>query len=197
MKIHQLNNWDVDLQTAKKIQLVFKDKIAIEPLKHPIQFIAGVDVSYSRKLNTCFSAITIYQYPEFVLTEQQFSFLPANFPYVPGYLTFREAPVLLKAFEKLKTIPHLVLFDGQGIAHPRQIGIASHVGLFLDLPTIGCAKSRLIGEFKMPGHEKGSQSALIFDGKIIGKVVRTREHVRPVLFPRVLKLPSRSQLTGL
>ncbi len=180
MKIHQRHSWNVDLQAAKEIQMAFKNQIEIKPIQQPIQFIAGADVAYSRKLNLGFSVISIFNYPKMQLIEQQYYTLPVNFPYVPGYLTFREAPVLLKAFEKINIIPDLVLVDGQGIAHPRQFGIASHLGLFLNLPTIGCAKSRLVGNFNMPAFEKGSQSDLIFEGKIIGKVVRTRTNIKPV-----------------
>ena len=103
-----------------------------------------------------------------------------SFPYVPGLLSFREAPPLLKAFEKLSQSPDLAIFDGQGIAHPRGIGLASHLGLFLDVPTIGCAKSRLVGEHEPVGMEKGEMSDLIYKGESVGRVLRSKRDVKPL-----------------
>jgi deoxyribonuclease V len=105
---------------------------------------------------------------------------PARFPYVPGYLSFREAPALLRAFAELRQTPDLLICDGHGVAHPRRFGLASHLGLWLDLPTIGCAKSRLIGSHAEPGARRGSRRRLIDAGEIVGEVVRTRDSVRPV-----------------
>ena len=105
---------------------------------------------------------------------------PAKFPYVPGLLSFREAPALLEAFDRLKTRPDVVLCDGQGIAHPRRLGIASHLGLWLDLPTVGCAKSRLCGKYDEPGPDRGDRSPLVDKGEVIGAVLRTRAEVAPL-----------------
>jgi len=180
MRINSLHNWNVDTQTAKAIQLKFQKKIVLQTLQKPIRYIAGADVSYSRKLNKCFSAVTIFNYPDMEIVEQKVSSKTVEFPYIPGYLTFREAPVLLSAFEKLQIKPDLILFDGQGIAHPCQMGIASHLGLFLNLPSVGCAKSRLVGIYENPRIERWSQSDLFYKNKKIGKVVRTRSGVKPV-----------------
>ena len=106
--------------------------------------------------------------------EQSSSIDRVSFPYIPGLLSFREAPVLLKAFEKIKSIPDIVMFDGQGIAHPRRMGLASHMGLFLDVPTMGCAKKKLVGDFEEPGIKKGSCSELMHHGDKIGAVLRTK-----------------------
>ena len=105
---------------------------------------------------------------------------PVTFPYVPGLLSFREAPVLLDCFARLKSTPELVLIDGQGIAHPRGFGIASHLGLWLDVPTVGCAKSRLIGEGEEPGDDPGSWTELRYQGQVVGATVRTRGGVKPI-----------------
>ncbi len=180
MKILHLHNWDVDIAAAKKIQLDFQEKIILQHLQQPINFIAGADVSYSQKLNKSFSAVTVFKYPEMEIVEQKMSTGIVKFPYIPGYLTFREAPALLSSFEKLTTTPDLILFDGQGIAHFRKMGLAAHLGLFLDLPSIGCAKSRLLGTYKIPGIEKGDKSDLLYQNNCIGAVVRTRTAVKPV-----------------
>jgi deoxyribonuclease V len=116
----------------------------------------------------------------FEIIETSYTVQVVNFPYIPGLLSFREAPACLAAIEKLTTIPDCFIVDGQGIAHPRRLGIASHLGLFLDIPTIGCAKSRLIGDFAPPPSRKGSTSPLTDKGAIIGSVVRTRSNVKPV-----------------
>jgi deoxyribonuclease V len=113
----------------------------------------------------------------------------ARFPYVPGLLSFRELPPLLGAFRKLRTTPDVVIVDGQGVAHPRRCGIASHLGLVLDLPTIGCAKSRLIGDHREPGRRRGSACDLLDDGEVIGRVVRTRDGVAPLYVSVGHKIP--------
>ena len=122
------------------------------------------------------------------MVEQTEASGPINFPYVPGYLTFREAPILLNAFEHLKKLPDLVLFDGQGIAHPRQMGLAAHLGLILDLPSIGCAKSVLVGNFEQPEDIHGSWTELIYQNRIIGAVVRTRDRVKPLFVSSGFKI---------
>jgi deoxyribonuclease V len=116
----------------------------------------------------------------FEIIETSYVVQAVNFPYIPGLLSFREAPACLAAIEKLTVTPDCFIVDGQGIAHPRRLGIASHLGLFLDIPTIGCAKSRLIGDFEQPASRKGSTSPLMDKGEIIGSVVRTRNNVKPV-----------------
>jgi len=180
MKIKQLHNWNVTVEQAKAIQLELKNRIRLQKLVSPVRLIAGCDVSCSKKVETCFAAVTVFKLPELIIVEQVQSRGTVNFPYVPGYLTFREAPILLKAFEKLEQTPDLVLFDGQGIAHPRQMGLAAHLGLILDLPSIGCAKSVLIGKFEPPEDIQGSWTELIYRDEIIGAVVRTRDYVKPL-----------------
>jgi deoxyribonuclease V len=112
--------------------------------------------------------------------EDVFAVTNCLFPYVPGFLSFREGPAIIEALSRLKIKPDLILLDGQGIAHPKGLGIASHIGILLDLPTVGCAKSRLVGEYKEPGSNKGAWSPLKFHGSIVGAVLRTRDSVRPL-----------------
>jgi len=124
--------------------------------------------------------VVVLSYPSLEILEIASTVDRVSFPYVPGLLSFREGPVLLKAFENLQQRPDIVLFDGQGIAHPRGIGLACHMGLFLDLPTIGCAKTKLIGTFAEVGQERGNFTDLFHKDAVIGAVVRTRNRVRPV-----------------
>ncbi len=180
MKINHIHSWNIDIVEARAIQLELKEKIRLQKLSGPIRLVAGADVSYSKKVELCFAAVTIFKHPEMEIFEQTDSLGPISFPYVPGYLTFREAPILLNAFEKIEHVPDLILFDGQGIAHPRQMGLAAHLGLILNLPSIGCAKSILIGQFQEPLYEKGNWTDLIYQNNKIGAVVRTREGVKPV-----------------
>jgi deoxyribonuclease V len=135
---------------------------------------------YSGDKKNIIACAVVLSAKTFEIIETAYAVQAVNFPYIPGLLSFREAPACLAAIEKLKTIPDCVIVDGQGIAHPRRLGIACHLGLFLDIPTIGCAKSRLIGDFKQPGSAKGSTSLLTDKGETIGSVVRTRNDVKPV-----------------
>lgn len=180
MKIRQLHNWNVSIEQAKAIQLELKDRIQIKKLGSPVRSVAGCDVSYSKKTEMCFAVVMVFKFPTMDIVEQTQASGPVNFPYVPGYLTFREAPILLKAFEKIENMPDLVLFDGQGIAHRRQMGLAAHLGLILDLPSIGCAKNVLVGKFEQPEDIQGSYTELIYQNRIIGAVVRTRDGVKPL-----------------
>jgi len=140
--------------------------------------VAGVDAGYRDDMAR--AAVVVLTYPGLEVTDYATADRPVTFPYIPGLLTFREAPAVLDAMEKLTTLPDLLIFDGQGIAHPRRLGIASHIGVLLDMPAIGCAKSRLCGRHEEPDSEKGSHVPLIHNGDIIGAVTRTRNNVKPV-----------------
>ncbi|MHC4481288.1 MAG: deoxyribonuclease V, partial [Planctomycetota bacterium] len=142
--------------------------------------VAGADVAFDRRSNSVFAAALLLSYPELEVVEQASARQTSPFPYVPGLLSFREGPAVLKAFAKLRRRPDVVIFDGQGYAHPRRLGLASHMGLWLRLPTVGCAKSRLTGEHKEPGKRKGSVTPLLDGAEQIGAVVRTRSGVKPV-----------------
>jgi deoxyribonuclease V len=182
LNLRLLHPWGVAYQEAVSIQntlkreLILHDEIKIGP----IDVIAGADISYSRGSDLFFAAVVLLSYPDMQPIEEAHAVERVSFPYIPGLLSFREGPVLLKAFENLLGAPDLVMFDGQGIAHPRGIGLAAHLGLFLDMPAIGCAKSRLCGEYRDPGPLSGDHADLLYQGRLIGSVLRTKAGVRPV-----------------
>jgi len=166
------------IKDANKIQRTLSEHVKITPLERNIKLIAGVDAAFYS--DTVAGSVCLFRYPELVKVKEAVIVQKVSFPYIAGYLAFREAPVLIKAIKKLKVLPDLVLVDGHGIAHPRFIGIASHIGVILDIPTIGCAKSRLIGKYKEPQNEKGAWEYLVRDDQHIGSVIRTRERVKPL-----------------
>lgn len=179
---NQLNKdtviWPDNPHGARDIQTTLREKVKIIPLRKNPEIIAGVDASFLD--DKVIGVACLYAYPEITPLEDAYAFTEVTFPYIPGFLSFREGPVIIEALKKLKIEPHVILFDGQGIAHPKGLGIASHIGVILDIPTIGCAKSRLIGEYKQPGIKKGKASSLKYHGNVVGAVVRTRGHVKPV-----------------
>lgn len=144
------------------------------------RFIAGVDISVKRELGIATGAVVVLKYPELELVETKIVNGELDFPYVPGLLSFRESPLTLAACERLTITPDLILVDGQGIAHPRRMGLASHLGLFLDIPTVGCAKSLLCGSYEAPGTEPGSYTEVVDSGEVIAAALRTRQGVKPV-----------------
>ena len=170
--------WPATIEEAREIQERHRPLLRTMPLPAEPCLIAGVDASFSRY--RVFAAACLYRYPELVLVEQQTAVHRPDFPYVPGYLFFREGPAIIAALGKLKQCPDVVLIDGQGIAHPRGIGSASHIGLIMDIPTIGCAKTRLVGKFQEPEKQKGSWSLLEYNGRTTGAVVRTQDGIKPV-----------------
>ncbi|HXX53860.1 MAG TPA: endonuclease V, partial [Thermodesulfovibrionales bacterium] len=141
-------------------------------------YVAAVDAAFAD--NTVIAVASLFAFPSLVCIQDAVQREELRFPYVPGLLSFREGHAMIGALKKLRTPPDVVLVDGQGIAHPRGIGIASHIGILLGKPTIGCAKSRLVGEFREPTSQKGHWSYLYYRGKEVGAVLRTRDHVRPL-----------------
>lgn len=180
MKIRHLHEWDVSSQEAIQIQKNLRSQLDLTKSPGAIGRVAGTDVSFSRKSGRIWAGVVVFSYPDLTRIEEQWIKDRVNFPYIPGLLSFREIPVLLKALARLKTDPHLILCDGQGIAHPRGLGLASHLGLLVDRPTIGCAKSRLVGEFSEVGQKRGSYASLWYKERVVGAVVRTRRRVRPL-----------------
>jgi len=181
MKIKYLHNWDVCYADAVSLQYELAGRLVLKDQKtSKLKKIAGADISYSKNDDLFFAGVVVLNADTLEIIEVSSSIDCVSFPYIPGLLSFREAPVLLKAFAKIKGIPDIVMFDGQGIAHPRRLGLASHMGLFLDLPTMGCAKKKLVGDFEEPGIKKGSCSELIHRGEKIGAVLRTKDKVKPV-----------------
>jgi len=190
MKIKNLHSWDVTYEEAVKIQQTLRKRLVLHDKNMPdeIKTIAGADISYSKGDNLFFAAVVLLEFPSMKAIGETSFTERINFPYIPGLLTFREGPSLLKAFEKLRIVPDVVIFDGQGIAHPRGLGLASHMGLFLDIPTIGCAKTRLTGEWDEVGNEAGDYSYLMLDGRIAGAVLRTKKNVKPVFISQGHKI---------
>jgi deoxyribonuclease V len=180
MKVLSLHSWQVTTAQAFDIQLKLASKVSrTDEVVNP-KFIAGVDISVDRVRDKARGAVVVLSYPELELVETRVVDGRVDFPYVPGLLSFREAPLTLATFERLETTPDLILFDGQGIAHPRRMGLAAHLGLFLDMPTIGCAKSRLCGHHDTPGLEPGSYAELVDGEEIIGAALRTKLGTKPV-----------------
>ncbi len=175
-----LHPWNVPPKRAIKIQEGLRKRLRLRPPKTPFKTVAAADVSYSLADDRLYAAFLLFSFPGLNLIETASARGRVSFPYIPGLLTFREAPILLKAFSRLKIRPSLVLIDGQGIAHPRSMGIAAHLGILLDLPTVGCAKSRLFGEEAEPTPDQGSCVLLCQEGRTVGMIVRTRTGVKPV-----------------
>ena len=167
-------------QEAKKFQLILQRRVTIASLSSDVQTIAGADISFDLGSNWGIGGVVVCDAKSFEVIEQASFQGTLSFPYVPGYLSFRELPLLLPAFEKLSRKPDLILCDGQGLAHPRRFGLACHVGVAFDCPSIGCAKSRLIGEHGEPASERGAKTPLVFEGEEVGAVVRTRAGVAPL-----------------
>jgi deoxyribonuclease V len=180
MEIHHLHEWRVTTVRAREIQMELAPRVVQEGTVIAPRFIAGMDISVNRWAKTGTAAAVVLGYPGLDIIEVVTVTGRLDFPYVPGLLTFREAPLVLAACGKLKVTPDIFMVDGQGFAHPRRIGLASHLGLCLDAPTIGCAKSRLCGEYDEPALEQGSSSELKDNGEVIGAVLRTRSGVKPL-----------------
>ena len=188
MKYKNLHPWNINPKEGIKVQKRLKNKLIFNEGKFSIEKICGTDVSYDKSKNMLFSAVIVLSYLDMNVIEEQTAVTECTFPYVPGLLSFREVPALLKAFDKIKNIPDIVICDGQGIAHPRGIGLASHLGLILDLPTIGCAKKRLFGEYSEIGNSKGDYSYISDGNKNIGIVLRTRTNIKPVFVSQGYKI---------
>lgn len=178
MKFKKLHSWNLNPQEAIKIQNKLRRKIKLTDFKIKPQLIAAADVAF--KDNLACAAVILMKLPDFRIIEWVRKTQKIKFPYIPGLLTFREGPVLENCFRAAKFEPDVILFDGQGIAHPRNMGIAAHMGILLDKSTIGCAKTWLFGEYKEPGNSRGAFSYLFNQKKKIGAVLRTRVNVKPV-----------------
>lgn len=169
-----------DFAQARRLQERLRRRVVRADRFGPVRRVAGADVSYDRRSPRLFAAVVVIDARSGAVLERAGVEARARFPYVPGYLSFRELPPLLEAFERLREPPDLVVCDGQGFAHPRRFGLACHLGVTLDLPTIGCAKTRLVGTYREPGLRRGAHRRLLDGDEVIGEVVRTRDGVRPV-----------------
>ncbi len=179
--------WDVSPEEAVAIQRRLAPLAAnAAPTVNldDVRTVAGVDASYPAHSHAGRAAIVVFSFPELKVIEQATATRASVFPYIPGLLSFREGPVVVDAMAKLSAPPDLLIFDGQGYAHPRRLGLASHLGLYLDIPSVGCAKSRLIGHFEEPGPNRGDQSPLTNHGETIGVALRTRPGTKPLFVSR-------------
>lgn len=187
-----LHDWHVSPSEAMQIQQDLRHNLILDKAPETVNTIAGIDVSFSRGSKVLYAAIVLLDLSQAIFTkngqriagftvlETATASLEVDFPYIPGLLSFREVPVILKAWKHLSRRPDCLMCDGQGIAHPRRFGLAAHLGLILDLPAIGCGKSRLIGDYQEPGPNRGDVADLIDKNEWIGAILRTRTGVKPV-----------------
>jgi deoxyribonuclease V len=180
MRIFDLHPWDVTYREAIKIQEQLKGKVILGKIASSPNYIAGLDVSYEKGTHRVWAGAVILGFPDLAVVEKRWAQREVCFPYVPGLLSFREIPALLDVLTQITVEPDVIFCDGQGVAHPRGLGIASHLGVILRKPTIGCAKSRLVGDCDPVGEWKGDYSFLRYRGRIIGAVMRTRQGVKPL-----------------
>ena len=181
MKITPLHEWNLSPQAAIELQKQFAyEVIAEDQFDAPVKTVAGIDLGYDVNTNRSRAVVVVLKFPELELLESAEAIMPIQFPYVPGLLSFRETPVAVKALEKLQTAPDLILCDGQGIAHPRRFGIACHIGLITGVPSVGVAKSLLVGKYGALGETRGSLAPLVHRNEEVGAVLRTRDNVQPL-----------------
>ncbi|MFB5674199.1 deoxyribonuclease V [Paenibacillus terreus] len=172
--------WNLNETDAIKIQQELALKVITVDALPQIHYIAGVDVAYSEQSEKLIAAVVILESASLKAVESVVVEDTVRFPYIPGLFSFRELPPIIKAFEKIKTVPQLVVCDGQGVAHPRRFGLASHLGVLFDIPAIGCGKTRLLGDYTEPDQKRGSSSPLVDGGAVIGNVLRTQDNIRPI-----------------
>ncbi|MGB9836920.1 MAG: endonuclease V [Candidatus Saccharicenans sp.] len=170
--------YPANLKEATRLQKIMADKIIIKPLRKEPRLVVAADATFTPDL--VLAAVCLFSYPELELVETATAEVPLRFPYRTGFLSFCEGPAVFQAINSLSRKPDLLLLDGQGIAHPRRLGLASFVGLLFGLPAIGCAKSHLVGDFLPPAPEAGSCSELFYHGQLVGYVLRSRARVRPI-----------------
>jgi deoxyribonuclease V len=180
MDIPHLHDWPTTQAEAVELQRRLAGKVVVDTQPPSCEWIAGADISYNKHSSTVYAGVVVLRTSDLTLVERKGVVAESPFPYIPGLLSFREAPVVLKAFALLTHRPDAVMCDGQGLAHPRRFGLACHLGLWLELPCFGCAKSRLVGAFEPPGEEAGAASPLTYHGEVVGSVVRTKKRTNPV-----------------
>lgn len=180
MRIDRLHTWPRTPKAAIELQRRLAGQVTLQRVPQPVRWFAGADVAFSPDGRQVIAGVVLWDARMQTVAEQHTARVRCTFPYVPGLLSFRELPGVLAAFRRLRAVPDVVLCDGQGRAHPRYIGLASHLGLWLGVPTIGCAKSRLCGEYEEPGPERGACTPLRLGGEAVGDVLRTRAGVKPL-----------------
>jgi len=199
MNVRQLHPWNVEPRQAAAIQRSLRERLVLSdglPARG-IRLVAGADIALDPREKLGFGGVVVLSLPGLEEVERQTSVRPLSFPYVPGLLAFREAPVLLEAFERLRSEPDVLMFDAHGLAHPRRMGLACHLGLVLDRPSIGCAKSVLVGSHAELPPQAGAHVPLVHKGETVGAAVRTRDRVKPVYVSvgHRVSLPTAVELT--
>ena len=182
-KYEQLHDWNLTPREAVELQKRLRERVRLAPLgRRRIETVAGADISFNKFSPVVYAGIVVLKLPTLEVVEEVGVVSETQFPYVPGLLSFRESPSVLEAWGKLETEPDAVMFDGQGIAHPRRVGIASHVGLIVGRPTLGCAKSVLVGKYEEPPAERGGWTPLVDpkNGETVGAALRTKTRVSPI-----------------
>ena len=180
MKIEQRHDWVLTAEAAIEIQQTLRKEVITRDQFGAVQYVAGVDVGFEADGTVTRAAVAVLSYPELQLCDQAIARRPTTFPYIPGFLSFREVPAVLEALAMVKIVPDLLLCDGQGIAHPRRLGIACHLGVLTNLPSIGVAKSRLIGKHAEVPDQRGIWEPLYDHGETIGAVLKTRPNTLPL-----------------
>ena len=175
-----LHRWDVTATRAVEIQRRLAPRVIVQRLRRRVRRVVGVDLAFLDDGKRCVAGAVLWDVDQGRVVEEQTAVQPVRFPYVPGLLSFREAPAVLAVLRKLRGEPDVIMLDGQGLAHPRRFGLACHVGLLSDRPAIGCAKSRLVGTHREPKSERGSRTALVDRHERIGAVLRTRDRINPI-----------------
>ena len=181
VKVRELHPWGVSPQEARVIQQRLAPMVSWENgVAGDVRYVAGADVSPPNRDGMVRGAVVVLAYPDLEVTEVSVAQDRPEFPYVPGLLSFRETPVLIQALEGLKIAPDIMIMDAQGYAHPRRFGLACHFGLLADIPTVGCAKSVLVGSYRDLGDERGDQADLVHQNEVVGMALRTRPRTQPV-----------------
>ena len=181
MKIKSLHSWELSPRQAAQLQTHLAGKVKTVPRRRPPKIVAGADIGFSQDSSVAFAGVVLLAFPSLRVVGRFVHEGEIKFPYVPGLLSFREAPILLQLFGKIDPAPDLIFFDGHGLAHPRRLGLASHLGLFLNRSTIGCAKSKLVGVYDEPKDAKGAFTDLLdSQNRVMGAVVRSRRGCKPI-----------------
>jgi deoxyribonuclease V len=181
LRVYQRHHWALSYHEAVDLQRKLQRRVCLKSLAlGRIRYVAGADIAISKSRQRLISAVVVYQFPSLQLVETRSAVTKLAFPYIPGLLSFREIPSLVACLQKVVSGVDVILCDGHGIAHPRGLGLASHLGLLLRKPTIGCAKSLLVGEYTSVGNKRGDYAALLYGGKRVGSVLRTQDGINPV-----------------
>ena len=194
MLIKKHHSWDLNYKDAVELQKKLAKKIILYDDINPVKKIAGVDVKFLKNSNLILGAVLIFSFPDLTLIEAKTCKSKTDFPYIPGLLVFREGPIIEECFKKIKNIPDLIFYDGHGYCHPRRLGIASHMGILFDLPSIGCAKKKLCGDYQGSLIYRGEYSFLKENGEIIGAALVTKDNIKPVFVSQGHKISLNSAI---